>query len=143
MHLVIASDHAGFKLKELFKKELLSKGHTVDDLGPSTADRTDYPDFAHKLARDIAAHAHEFGVLVCGSGIGMAMAANRHKGVRAAVINNEEEARLSREHNNANVACFGERALSPEEAVRFLQIFLDTPFSGGRHAIRVQKIELT
>ena len=139
--LSIASDHAGFDLKEFLKKTLPSE-YSVHDLGPSTNNRCDYPDFAHLLAEHISTHPNEAGILVCGSGIGMSMAANRHSGVRAAVVESEQTAKLSREHNDANVLCLGARILSPEYAKKIVELWLKTPFEGGRHKDRVEKIDL-
>ena len=111
------------------------------DLGPATADPVDYPDNAHRLAEGIARGDAERGLLVCGSGQGMAMAANRHRGVRAALAADEETARLSREHNDANVLALGGRLVDHDKAERILEVWLATPFAGGRHAGRVAKID--
>jgi ribose 5-phosphate isomerase B len=139
--LLIAADHAGFELKESLKKSLDQRGLPYRDLGTSSAESVDYPDFAHRLADAIGRGEAERGLLVCGSGQGMAMAANRHHGVRAALAHDEESARLSREHNDANVLSLGARLTSPEKAERILDIFLETPFAGGRHERRVVKID--
>ncbi|HET9316693.1 MAG TPA: ribose 5-phosphate isomerase B [Vicinamibacteria bacterium] len=139
--LLIAADHAGFELKEALKQSLDRRGVPYRDLGTSSTDSVDYPDFAHRLAEAIASGEAERGLLVCGSGQGMAMAANRHHGVRAALALDEESARLSREHNDANVLSLGARLTSPDEAERILDVFLGTPFAGGRHERRVSKIE--
>lgn len=135
--LLIASDHAGFELKEALKKARPDLPWV--DLGPSNADRVDYPDFAGKLAQELKAD-HEVGVLVCGSGQGMAIAANRYMHVRAAVVWNEEITQLSRAHNDANVLALGARFTSTEQATKLLDVFLATPFEGGRHADRVTKL---
>src|SRR5688572_21787834 len=111
------------------------------DLGPATADPVDYPDQAHALAEEVSRGAADRGLLVCGSGQGMAMAANRHRGVRAALAADEETARLSREHNDANVLALGGRLIDPAKAERILKVWLETPFAGGRHAARVAKID--
>jgi len=142
MIIAIASDHAGFKLKESLKKSLLAQKHSVTDLGTTSEDSTDYPDFAKKIAEGISKKKADIGVLVCGSGIGMAMAANRFRGVRAAVINDEFDAEMSRRHNDANIACFAARKLSEESAKRLLALWLSTKFEGGRHEKRVKKIEI-
>ena len=139
--LVIGSDHAGFELKERLKKELDRLGVRYDDTGPATADAVDYPDFAHTVAEAVSRGQAERGLLVCGSGQGMAMAANRHKGVRASVPWNEETARLSREHNDSNVLALGARTLPDGEAERILKVWLETPFGEGRHERRVRKID--
>lgn len=141
MMILMASDHAGFELKELLAERARESGHEVVDLGPAGEDPVDYPDFAHNLARRIEEGQAEFGVLICGTGIGMAMAANRHPGVRAAVCHDAFTAELARRHNNANVLCLGGRTTGPGVAVQMLDIFLATPFDGGRHGRRVRKIE--
>jgi ribose 5-phosphate isomerase B len=139
--LLIAADHAGFELKESLKKSLDRRGLPYRDLGTTSADSVDYPDFAHRLADAISRGEADRGLLVCGSGQGMAMAANRHRGVRAALALDEESARLAREHNDANVLSLGARLTTPDRAQRILDAFLDTPFAGGRHERRVSKIE--
>lgn len=136
--VLIASDHAGYELKEYLKREI-SEIDWVDE-GPSSADRTDYPDFAEKVATKVAAGNPAQGVLVCGSGIGMCISANKVDGVRAAVVESEQTARLSREHNDANIVCLGSRILTPEYAKSIVQTWLGTGFEGGRHADRVRKI---
>ena len=139
--LAIASDHAGFEMKEHLKTVLQRLGVPFEDLGTHTTDSVDYPDYARKVANALSAGRADRGVLVCGSGQGMAMAANRHRGVRAALAADEETARLSREHNDANVLAIGGRLVDRARAERILQIWLETPFAGGRHAERVAKIE--
>ena len=139
--LLVASDHAGFELKEKLKKALDGMGVAYRDLGPATADPVDYPDSAHRVAEEISRGEAERGLLVCGSGQGMAMAANRHRGVRAALAADEETARLSREHNDANVLALGGRLVDHARAERILKVWLETPFAGGRHAGRVAKID--
>jgi RpiB/LacA/LacB family sugar-phosphate isomerase len=141
MILLIASDHAGFELKELLAEHARESGHEVIDLGPASEDPVDYPDFAHDLAHRISAGQAEHGVLICGTGIGMCMTANRHPGVRAALCHDAFTAELARRHNNANVLCMGGRTTGPGVAVQMLDIFLATSFDGGRHARRVNKIE--
>ena len=138
--IAIASDHAGVELKSLLKKDLGEAGFSVLDLGTEGAGSVDYPDFAHKLAETIRAGAALRGVLVCGSGIGISIAANRHPEVRAALVHDALGARLARQHNDANVICFGGRMIGPEVARDCLKVFLATPFAGGRHAERVAKI---
>jgi len=139
--VAIASDHAGFTLKATLIADLAAMGHEVLDLGPSTTDSVDYADFAHVLARTLTDGKADCGVLVCGSGIGISMAANRHKGIRAALCHDSLSARLAREHNDANVLALGERLIGVEVARDALRTFLETPFEGGRHARRVEKIE--
>lgn len=141
MKIAIGADHAGFKLKEELKTFLQSRGHEVSDFGCHSEERCDYPDYAQKVAGAVAGGRTERGVLVCGSGIGMCMAANRVAGVRAAVLRLPEEARLSREHNDANIACLGGRINPPDQAKSLLEIFLATKFEGGRHVGRIAKIE--
>lgn len=139
--LAIAADHAGVSLKEALAKEAKSFGFAVEDLGTNGSESVDYPNFAHELAAVVLEKKAEVGVLICGTGIGMSIAANRHKGIRAAVCRSAEEARLSRQHNNANVLCLGARITSPEVALECLKTFLSTEFEGGRHARRVDLIE--
>jgi ribose 5-phosphate isomerase B len=139
--LLIGSDHAGFEVKERLKRVLDRLGLRYHDAGPASAQAVDYPDFAHIVAGAVSRGEAERGVLVCGSGQGMAMAANRHRGVRAALAWNEETARLSREHNDANVLALGARTLPEGEAEKILEVWLHTPFAGGRHLPRVRKID--
>ena len=141
MKIAIASDHAGFVLKQALAKHLSSMGHEVQDLGPASADRVDYPDFAQKVGQMLQSKEVERGVLVCGSGIGMSMAANRMQGVRAVLAINTTQARLARAHNNANVVCVGERLTGEVLAQDIVQAFLEADFEGGRHEGRVAKIE--
>lgn len=138
MRLAIASDHAGFELKEFLKKNLVSVEWI--DLGPSSADRVDYPDYAEKVARKVADGELSLGVLICGSGIGMCIAANKISGVRAAVVESEASARLSRQHNDANVLCLGARLIAPEYAKDILNAWLNSNFEGGRHSDRISKL---
>ena len=138
----IASDHAGFELKEKVKARLAAMGFDVEDLGTSSTASTDYPDYAHALAREVEAGRARRGVLLCGTGLGMAYAANRHPHVRAAVAWAPEIAELARKHNDANVLSLPARFLSEADAEAILKAFLDTPFEGGRHQPRVDKIEL-
>jgi RpiB/LacA/LacB family sugar-phosphate isomerase len=139
--ILFASDHAGFELKELLAEHARESGHEVLDLGPANEDPVDYPDYAHDLARRIAAGDAERGVLICGTGIGMSMVANRHSRVRAALCHDAFTAELARRHNNANVLCMGGRTTGPGVAIQMLDIFLATPFDGGRHAKRVDKVD--
>ena len=141
MRILIASDHAGFELKGLLAGHAREAGHEVLDLGTGTPESVDYPDFAHELARRLLAGEGVLGVLVCGTGIGMSITANRHCGVRAALCHDAFTAELARRHNDANVLCMGGRTTGPGVAVQMLDIFLATPFEGGRHQRRVDKIE--
>jgi ribose 5-phosphate isomerase B len=141
--VLIASDHAGFDLKQLIVEYVADRGHAVVDLGPSTAGTADYPDFAHALARRLLAGEGERGILVCGTGIGMAMAANRHRGVRAALCHDAFTAEGARRHNDANVLCLGGRVTGTGVALQIVDAFLTTPFDGGRHERRVRGIEST
>ena len=136
----IASDHAGFDLKQVLMGHLQKQGYEVLDLGTDGTDSVDYPDFAHKLAENIEGKRSEKGVLVCGSGIGISMAANRHTGVRAALVHDALGAKMCRQHNDANVIAFGGRVIGPDVALDCLETFLRTEFEGGRHARRVDKI---
>jgi len=140
MRIAIGADHAGFALKEKLRQRLAAEGHEVVDFGTVSAESCDYPDFAQPVARDVARGRADRGILVCSTGIGMAMAANKIHGVRAAPVQSEDEARLTREHNDANVLTLGARHLDEERAAALVHIFLDTEFSGGRHARRVAKI---
>jgi len=137
----IASDHAGFEMKEKLKAHLAAMGFDVQDLGADSAAPSDYPDFAHAVAELVSSGAVKRGVLLCGTGIGMAIAANRHPHVRAAVVWNPEVAKLTREHNDANVLVLPARLISEPDGEQILDAFLETGFEGGRHARRVDKIE--
>jgi ribose 5-phosphate isomerase B len=138
--IAIGSDHAGYEAKELAKRELEALGVEVLDKGAHGLESVDYPDFGAAVGRAVASGEAERGVLICGSGIGIAMAANKVAGVRAAVCWNEETARLAREHNDANVLCFGARLIAPDLAARIVRVFIETDFAGGRHAQRVEKL---
>jgi RpiB/LacA/LacB family sugar-phosphate isomerase len=140
MKIAIASDHAGFEEKERLKPLLNELGIEFEDLGPATTDSVDYPDYARKVGEEVAGGRVEQGVLVCGSGTGMAIAANKVPGVRAAVAWNEEIARLAREHNDANVLALGARTTPEGELPKIVRAWFQTKFSGGRHAQRIQKI---
>lgn len=143
MRIALGADHAGFELKQHLVARLREQGHEVDDLGTHDRHSTDYPDWAARVARAVAAGAVERGVLVCGSGTGMAMAANRHRGVRAFATGDLVTVRLARRHNDANVLALGARRIAPPLAEELLAAFLDTPFDGGRHGGRVAKIDET
>ena len=138
--LYIASDHAGFTLKEYLKKKL-SKKIKFDDQGPHSNEMSvNYPDFAHKLCKKVSKNSSNMGILICGSGMGMAMAANRHKKIRAALCYSVENTKLSRLHNNANVITLGARLINKNTAIKCINTFLKTKFEGGRHLKRVKKI---
>ncbi len=137
----IAADHAGFALKQRLVAELRTLGYEPMDLGTHSTDSTDYPDYAHPVAALVEHGEARRGVLLCGTGLGMAYAANRHHGVRAAVAWSPEIARLARQHNDANVLVLPARFVTEPEGVEILRAWLDTPFEGGRHARRIQKIE--
>ncbi len=137
----IASDHAGVEMKERLKRELTALGYQPLDMGTNGTESVDYPDYAHPLAAKVEKGEVQRGVLLCGTGLGMAYAANRHHGVRAAVAWNPEVAKLAREHNDANVLVLPARCISEAEGVDILKQWLETPFAGGRHSRRVAKIE--
>ena len=138
--IYISSDHAGFKLKESIKDYLSKKKINYQDLGPNNNDRVDYPDFAHKVARKVKTNKKNVGILVCGSGMGMSIAANKHKNIRAAQCFNLKSTKLSRLHNDANVITLGSRLLSKKNALNCISVFLNTKFEGGRHTKRIRKI---
>ena len=140
MKIAMAADHAGFALKENLRRRLAQEGHEVVDFGASSAESCDYPDFAQPAARDVAQGRSDRGILDCSTGIGMAMAANKIAGVRAAPAQSEDEVRLTREHNDANVLTLGAKYLDEERALDLIHVFLNTEFAGGRHARRVAKI---
>jgi len=142
MKYYIATDHAGVTIKENVKKMVEALGHEIEDLGPFSTDRVDYPDFAHKLAEAVLANEGSFGILICGTGIGMSLAANKHKGIRAALCHDAYTAEMARAHNDANVLCFGERVVGLGVAESIIKAWNDTEFEGGRHANRVAKIEI-
>ena len=138
--IAVGCDHAGYHLKEYLVAELRPLGHEVLDLGTDSTDRVDYPDFGFAVARAVAGGEATAGVAVCGSGVGIAMAANKVAGIRAATVHDVESARLSKAHNDANVLCFGERVIDPEVAEEALRAWLDEDFEGGRHDARVAKL---
>jgi ribose 5-phosphate isomerase B len=138
--IAVASDHAGFDLKEILKQDLQAAGYAVLDLGTNSTASVDYPDFGRAMGEAIASGKAEKGVLVCGSGIGISIAANRNPAVRAVLAHDATSARLSREHNDANVVAFGQRMTGIEVAREALKVFLQTAFEGGRHAGRVAKL---
>ena len=140
MRIAIASDHAATALKADLVQWLGEVGHEVNDLGPQGVESVDYPDYGYKLAEEIAAQRADFGVALCGSGIGISIAANRHPACRAALVSEPLSARLAREHNDANVIAMGGRLVGIEMAKACVETFLATPFTGGRHAPRVDKL---
>ena len=138
--VILASDHAGFKLKEEIKKFLIKKRKKVLDLGTKNISSVDYPDYAHLLSKKMKKTENQFGILICGSGAGMSMAANKHKNIRAALCYDIKSAKLSRQHNNANVMTLGARLIKKNIAFKCVSIFLKTDFEGGRHLRRIKKI---
>ena len=142
MKIAIASDHAGFRYKSVIAQFLKQGGHEVVDFGTSSSESVDYPDFVHPAAAAIANGECERGIVFGGSGNGEAMAANRHRGVRCAVCWNEESARLARLHNDANMISLGERMIAEDVALRIVDIWLATPFEGGRHVSRIRKLDI-
>ena len=139
-NISLASDHAGFNLKESIKKSLIKKKIKVIDLGPKNNSSVDYPDYAKKVARNVSSKKSNIGILVCGSGTGMAMSANKSKKIRAAVCYNKASTRLSRQHNNANIMALGARLTKKSDAIKLVNVFLNTKFEGGRHLRRVNKV---
>ena len=140
MKIAIGSDHAGFELKEKLRQQLSAEGHVVADFGTDSTNSTDYPDYAQKVGREVSAGRADRGILVCSTGVGMAIAANKIRGVRAAMAVNEDEVRLTREHNDANVLTIGAKFQDEQHAAALTELFLKTEFAGGRHARRVAKI---
>jgi ribose 5-phosphate isomerase B len=140
MKIAIGGDHAAFQLKEKLKPYLTSKGFEVKDFGCYSEERADYPDFAHAVANSVESKECDFGVLMCGSGNGINMAANKHKGIRSALCWNAEIAELARQHNDANILTLPARYISEEEAMKCIDKFFSTSFEGGRHTDRVKKI---
>jgi ribose 5-phosphate isomerase B len=141
MKIALGADHAGFDLKQQIKQHLASQaGIEIDDRGTISNESVDYPDFAREVGEDVVAKKADVGILVCGTGIGMSIAANKVPGVRAANVTSVEEAQLSREHNDANVLALGGRVLSPQKAIEIVDKWLHTDFLGGRHQRRVDKI---
>jgi ribose 5-phosphate isomerase B len=140
VRIAIGSDHAGYRLKETIASSLRHSGHAVDDAGTGSEASVDYPDFAADVARRVVSGACDRGILICGTGIGMAMAANKVDGARAASVGDLESARLSRAHNDANILTLGARITPPDLALAIVRLFLETPFEGGRHQRRVDKI---
>jgi ribose 5-phosphate isomerase B len=141
MRIALGADHAGFELKDELHRQLTAAGHTVVDFGTDNAASTDYPDYARQVAHSVADGDAERGILVCSTGVGMSIAANKVDGIRAALAFNQDEVRLTREHNDANVLALGARYVNATEAGDLVKTFLETPFSGGeRHARRIAKV---
>lgn len=140
MKIALGADHAGFELKEKIKRHLADHGMQVHDLGTHSIESVDYPDYARAVGEEVAGGAANWGILVCGAGIGMSIAANKVAGVRAANVHSETEAQLSREHNNANVLALGARLLDHDFALKIVDRWLNTEFAGGRHGRRTEKI---
>ena len=138
--IFISSDHAGYKLKEIIKLYLDKKKYKYIDLGPNNDNRVDYPDYAHKVAKKIKVNKNYVGILICGSGTGMSITANKHKNIRAAQCFNLESAKLSRLHNDANIITLGSRLLNKKNVLNCINVFLNTKFEGGRHVKRIKKI---
>ncbi len=138
--IIISSDHAGYSLKKKILEFRFSSDLVFKDLGPFSEESVDYPDFTHLLSNNINEGLFDFGILICGSGIGMSIVANRYKNVRAALCSSKKMAKLSRQHNNANILVLGSRLISDEEAIKSILTFLSTEFEGGRHQTRLQKI---
>ncbi|ADN09277.1 ribose 5-phosphate isomerase B [Sulfurimonas autotrophica] len=142
MKFYIGTDHAGLELKNWTVELLKAKGHEVHDFGPFTKDRVDYPDYAHKVATAVLEDEKSQGILICGSGIGMSMAANKHHGIRAALCHDAYTAIVARGHNDANILCFGERIIGKGVAESIIDAWIASSFEGGRHTQRVAKIEI-
>lgn len=140
MRISVASDHRGFQIKEQIVEMLREKGHEVDDAGTTGPESVDYPDFAAIVAKKISNHTADRGILICGTGIGMAIAANKFKGVRAAPCTDEVTAEISRRHNDLNVLCLSADLISPRTAERMIETWINTDFEGGRHLRRIEKI---
>ncbi|MHB2150251.1 ribose 5-phosphate isomerase B [Calditrichota bacterium LG25] len=140
MKLAIGADHAGYVLKEQIKDYLKSKDIDFKDVGTFKIESCDYPEFAYKVGQAVSTGEVDLGILICGTGIGMSITANKIKGVRAALAHDEQTAKLSRQHNNANVLCMGGRILSEEEAIQIVEVWLNTSFEGGRHEKRLKLI---
>jgi ribose 5-phosphate isomerase B len=140
MDIALGSDHAGYEMKLKVRAYLLNLGHTVADFGTHTSDSMDYPDVAHPVASSVENKECDFGILLCGSANGVAMTANKHAGIRAAICWKEELTALARQHNNANILCLPARYISEQEAEKMVSTFLTTAFEGGRHANRVDKV---
>jgi ribose 5-phosphate isomerase B len=142
IYISIGCDHAGFSYKDIIINYLIEKGYEVNDYGTNSGDSVDYPDFVHPVAQSIQDRKADLGIIMCGSGNGVAMTANKHEGIRAAICWNKELAELSRQHNNANIISIPVRYVSQEMALDMVDAFLHTEFEGGRHQTRVEKIDI-
>ncbi|PPR77756.1 MAG: putative ribose-5-phosphate isomerase B [Alphaproteobacteria bacterium MarineAlpha2_Bin1] len=140
--IIIASDHAGYNLKKIIGDEMSKSGHKVLDIGTNNLDPVDYPDFGHLAAKEYLKGTANFGIIFCGSGLGISMAANKHNGIRAALCYDIETAKLARSHNDANFLALGGRVIEVDLAKKCVNAFINTPFDGGRHLNRVKKIDL-
>ncbi len=140
MKIAIGSDHGGYELKKLVVNYLQVNGHDVADCGSHSLESVDYPDFADQVCNEVRSGKSDAGILICGTGIGMSIAANRYRDIRAALCNEPFSARMSREHNNANVLCLGERILGSELALDIVKVWVSTDFAGGRHQLRLDKL---
>jgi len=141
MKIAVASDHGGYEMKKALVEHFIKQGLSVTDLGTNTTDSVDYPDYADKMAKHILAKESDFGILICGTGVGISIRANRHKGIRAALIYNEFVAQMAKAHNNANIIVFGGRTMNIEEVKKYCDIFINTIFEGGRHQNRLNKLD--
>lgn len=142
MKIVAAADHGGFEMKNQIVEKLQNQGFAVEDLGTYSEESVDYPDFAEKVSQKILGGEADLGILVCGTGIGISIAANRHKGIRAAIVYDDFTAKVAHLHNNANILCFGGRTMKTEDVQRRIEIFLNTQYEGGRHDRRLCKMDL-
>ncbi len=142
MKIALAADHGGFEMKNKIAQYLKSKNFDVVDLGTNSADSVDYPDFAQKVVQKLLKGEADLGILVCGTGIGISIAANRHKGIRAALLYDDYVAKVAKEHNNANVLCFGGRTMKIDDVLKRIDIFLDAKYEGGRHDRRLCKLDI-
>ena len=141
MKIAIASDHGGLDMKNALTQHFAKQGFDIDDLGTNSTDSVDYPDYADKMAEHILAQKAELGILVCGTGVGISIAANRHKGIRAALIYDEFVAQMAKAHNNANIIVFGGRTMNIEDVIKYCTIFINTKFESGRHQNRLNKLD--
>lgn len=140
MKIALGSDHGGFALKSIVAKNLLLLGHEIEDVGCKSLESVDYPDYAHLVVSHITEGKCSCGILICGTGIGMSVAANRNPQIRAALCHDEYTARMSREHNDANILCLGARVIGEGVALELIKVWLATPFAGGRHQLRLAKL---
>lgn len=141
MKIAIGADHGGYSLKEILIEDLKSSGYDLEDLGTYSMDSVDYPDFSQKVCNQVTQGQADLGILICGTGIGMSIAANKHQGIRAALCGDVYSAKLTRQHNNSNVLCLGARVIGDELAKMIVHTWLDAEFEGGRHQGRIDKLE--